>query len=792
MIGALVLAQLAITAAAPDTVAECQGVTVTVRVEARGTSTPYIIPPDLDPFALVARRGGPRSRVDARGDVWVAAEYHYELIAERAGRYTIGPFEARVSGRSVRSRPLAVVVRGGPPSGASPIITLARIDTTERVNFRALVAPETVYVGQQATYEVAVFLDQQMRERMRRSPSFNPPELRSMLAYDLVAPRAPPRRKAAGRCYDALVYQRGIFPLAPGRHVIPPARLGYSLPLTSGFFAREESFEARTDSVVLMAVEPPAVGRPEDWAGAVGSLGISAAVDSGLARVGNPLRLTVRISGEANMKLLPRPPLRVPWAEVVPAEERVQLDSGSFRVRGAKEFDWLLTPLAAGELELPPIRYPYFNPTSAAYEIAATLPTTLRVAPGGLARAATATPRRAVLTLRERYRGPLPPEPHERGAFWLALFAAPLPAATLLAARRRPPRRAPPARDLERLARKASADPRTLRRAYVAALADRLGVPSEALTPEGRLARRLRLAGVSVQTAADAEILLLELDAAVYAAGPGPADGARRALQVARAVGAEARSRRALGGLARGALLAVLAAPVIAGPVIAGPRLAAASPGERFAAGIAAYARADYLAAHRAFLEAARTEPRAGDAWANAGTAAWAARDTAGAVGAWQRAQRLEPAAMDVRARLALVPGSAWGEPGFVPPVPVGAVALTAAALWIVAWGLSARRARRGRLALGATPAALMLSACTLGALAIRLDERIAGRDRAVVGPAGEVRVLPALAAEPIAALRTGDLVRVVERRNVWARIEATGARAGWVEADRLVGVARD
>jgi hypothetical protein len=784
MIGALLLAQLAVTAVARDTVAECEALTVTVRVEARGTSTPYIIPPDLGPFELVARRGGPRSRVDARGDVWVAAEYHYELIAERAGRYVIGPFEARVGGRARRSQPFVVVVRGGLPAGASPIITQARIDTTERVNFRAIVSPDTVYVGEQATYEVAVFLDQQMRERMRRTPQFHPPELRSMLAYELVTSRSPPRRKVGSRCYDALVYQRGIFPLAAGRHVIPPAHLAYSLPLSPSFFSREESFEARTDSVVLVAIEPPESGRPEGYAGVVGSLALTASLDARAARVGNPLRLTVRVEGEGNVKLLARPALQVPWAELVPAEERVQLDSGSLRVRGAKEFDWLLTPQTAGDLELPAIRYPYFNPATAAYEVASTLPDTLRVAPGALAGADEfSAARRPVLAIRERYRGPLPHPPHERPEFWLALAAAPLPAATLIATRRRQPRRPRPGRELERLVRHRAPAVGAVRRAFVEALGERLGAPVDTSAGERRLSRRLRMAGVSAATAADAEILLLELDAAVYAAGPGPLDPARRALRLVRAVSAEARSRRALG---------ITAGALVVAALVAAPLLGAVSARERFDAGVAAYAAAHYPAAQRAFLEAGRSEPRAGDAWANAGTAAWAARDTAWAIASWQRAQRLEPAAGDVRARLGLLPGSAWGELGFVPPVPTTAVALAAAALWVVAWGAAARRARRGRPALGGLPLGLIVAAAVVGAIGVRLDERIAGRDRAVVRGAGPARVLPALAADPVAGVRVGEVVRVAERRNAWARVEASRGRAGWVEADRLVDVARD
>ena len=81
-----------------------------------------------------------------------------------------------------------------------------------------------------------------------------------MLAYDMPVRGDPPRRQVGSHCFDALVYQRALFPLMPGRFAIPPAQLVYSLPLSASFFSREETHELQTDSTVIVAVEPPAAG----------------------------------------------------------------------------------------------------------------------------------------------------------------------------------------------------------------------------------------------------------------------------------------------------------------------------------------------------------------------------------------------------------------------------------------------------------------------------------------------------------------------------------------------------
>src|SRR5690606_38626703 len=68
---------------------------------------------------------------------------------------------------------------------APEILRSAPLDPSAGVNFHALATPDTVWVGQQLNYQVGVFMDEDVRARLRRNPQFMPPELRSMLAYDL-------------------------------------------------------------------------------------------------------------------------------------------------------------------------------------------------------------------------------------------------------------------------------------------------------------------------------------------------------------------------------------------------------------------------------------------------------------------------------------------------------------------------------------------------------------------------------------------------------------------------------
>ena len=787
------LAQLTITVAAPDTVAVLEPIMLTVEMSAPSTRPPRLVPPDFAELG-VGRTTASTYVERSSGTARVHVEIRYVLEASRPGEYVVGPFEARLGGESVRSRATRIVVRG--PAGVTvpTIVAKAPFDATASVSVAATASPDTVYVGEQTTYQVAVFIDEAIRNRLRRNPGFTPPELRGMLAYDLSPVRGVlPTRRVGDRRFEPHLYQRAVFPLVAGRHVIPPAELQYALPLSYSFFSREEGRVLRTDSVVLVARETPVEGRPANYSGAVGELSIAAAVRPARARVGDPAVLTLTVSGIGNINMLPRPAVELPWGVLIPAQERVTIDRSSEVIRGAKEFDWVITPQLAGPQELPPIQYPFFNPRTERYEIAVSRADTLTIAPGSLvgseeAAADTVAP----LPLRAVYRGEQGPPLHSRQAYWLLLATAPLPAALVALVRRPRRRRVPSAASVLRgLGRRRSKlTPGELRRAYVNALAQRLHLSAGMLATRTDFARALRRAGVSSQTTDAAAELLAELDGAAYGMRPAAVSALLdRAQKSYRAVDAEARV------LAMPPATTVSVVLALALSLAAVDGLAASARQEDrglFERGTEEYRARRFTDAVRSFGELTRLAPDAPDGWANFGTAAWAAGDTAAAVVGWQRALRLEPIAVDVRSRLALVGTTNVRSFAWVPPVSMTMVAIAIAALWLGAWLLALARAA-GRTGVS-TKAVLVPAAAALLLIAggVLLDERLAAQRLSVVGETTTLRAAPALGGDVVLGVRPGEVVRTLSRRGEWVLVELDRGREGWIEAPMLISIARN
>jgi tetratricopeptide (TPR) repeat protein len=780
--------QLAIVAHAPDTVHACDAVDVSVAVSSSGSIVPRVTAPSFRPFDLL-RNTNPhieyRSRLERSS---MLAEFRYTITTDRAGTYTIPPFEARLGEERVLSQPLVIAVRPSRVRGVPSVVARARIDTSSGLELASAAAAETVYVGQQATYEVAVFLNQTVRERLRRNPTFYPPEMQAMLAYDLPAPSRAARERVGSQCFDALVYRRALFPLVAGRLVIPPAQLVYSTGLSSSsLFSREESHELQTDSVTIIAVEPPVSGRPTEYSGAVGDLRLESELDSTRSRVGDPLLVTVRVAGTGNVKLFPRPVIRVPWAGLVAADERVRIDSNNARVGGSKEFDWVLTPRIAGEFDVPPVRYGYFDPARRRYEIASTPAGRMRVGPGVLASADTGQAESA-LAIRTSYGGPAWQPLHAQPLFWLAMLIAPLPALVGRARRRTAAaQRAAPPDPMRVLMHSAARDAVTLRRQFVKGLAQRLGCNPEDFTHPGALERALRRAGVSSVTSARAESLLRALDAAAYAGQARlPQDATRAARAIAAAVNVEALRRVELPFSVPAILLAVSV-------VAAGSAMAADPAAEHFARGVSAYMRHDYGSAQTAFGVAAELSPRSADAWANFGTAAWSRADTAAALLGWRQGLAIEPAASDLQHYVKAIRDLGPTAPGWVPPLPRDAAVWLFAALWFAGWTIAwlAQRPRAWQPSwLGRFSLPMIVCSMIVGVIAIEVQTLVSGTRLAVVRRTTPLTTDPAIGMDRGPAVGTGEIVRIVGRRGAWTRVEAAEDRDGWIAASQLLLVA--
>ncbi|MGQ0642168.1 MAG: hypothetical protein ACT4P6_15580 [Gemmatimonadaceae bacterium] len=680
---------------------------------------------------------------------------------------------------------LGAALSQGAAAQTPTVVVQAPVDPALDVTFHAMLLPREIFVGQQALYQVGVFIAEDARARLRRNPEFVPPELRAMLGYDLAAPSAF-ARVAGARRYEVHVFQRAIFPLVAGRHAVAPARLSYSLPLSTSFFSREESKTLRSESLAVIARDPPAsTERPQDYAGAVGVLTVERRADADPVAVGKPFVLTVAVRGVGNLALVPRPALRLTWAQLVNGPERVQIDSSGSLVRGVKEFDFIVTPATPGAQRIPAVRYPHFDPYAARYAIASAPELGVTVEQGTLVVATEAagdTP--LPLTIRTAYRGALAAPISTHAAYWFALALIPMPAAGVALVRRSRRRRVRQAgAALRHIAGASAGDSAHVRRALTIALSERLQMDAATLTDPRRIVRALRRRGVTREASERAAQLHAELDAAVFGGGARIADPglASRAADVFSAIDREATHRRVplRRATAASAMVLVLAAS------LAWAMQHSSTDAETFARGVALYEAGAFGSAQRVFTALAQGEPRAADAWANAGASAWQAHDTAAAAVAWQRALRLDPLDGETRQRMDVLPSFRSGLIGDVPPIPVSFIAWLGVFAWFMVCTLQPIGRHWSRVAAGS---ALVVAAAAL-VVGMRLNEIARGEQTAVVIVPERLRSAPALGADLAEEVMLGETVRTPTARTTWTLVRLNDGREGWLPTERLVSL---
>lgn len=263
------------------------------------------------------------------------------------------------------------------------------------VQFQTRIAPDTVYVGQQVSYDAITLVDDVARRRLKSNPVFTPAEISGVTLYDFpFDTSAITNVTVNGANFRRYVYHRAIFPLLAGTYTVPPATLQYALPDGDDYFSTPRPYSETSPQASFTAIALPLSGRPVGFVGAVGEFRDTLKTDGSAMRVGDPFTITMRVSGVGNLRLLVRPPLQIDWATLVAGEERVFWDSTGTVVRGAKEFDWVVTPKIAGDMVIPEVRYDYFNPTSGRYESTTTPRVQVTVAAAATAVAdTTAIPR---------------------------------------------------------------------------------------------------------------------------------------------------------------------------------------------------------------------------------------------------------------------------------------------------------------------------------------------------------------------------------------------------------------
>lgn len=150
----------------------------------------------------------------------------------------------------------------------------------------------------------------------------------------------------------------------------------------SFFQGRFDSMENRTvfsGDILIDVLEMPADGKPASFSGAIGDFQLATVLSTRSTQVGDPVTLTVTLSGEGNFDRIAAPVMveNGDWRLYPPKVDFHKTDDLGYR--GKKVFEYILRPESLQATTIPILQFAYFHPQEKAYFDLSTKPESIVV-----------------------------------------------------------------------------------------------------------------------------------------------------------------------------------------------------------------------------------------------------------------------------------------------------------------------------------------------------------------------------------------------------------------------------
>jgi hypothetical protein len=379
------------------------------------------------------------------GGMSQSRSYTFVLQPQAPGHAEIGPVRASAGGVEKIAAAITLEVVAGsvrpkqqapPPDPFDPFQDPLEALMRRRGRGRAaapapklfiegVVSRNRVYVGEPVLITYYVYTQAGITDlRLKEAPSYA-----GLWAEDLPSPARVPGGEPVtvdGEHFQrSPIVQRLLFPTKAGTVTISPLTVLIGLQAAS-FFDAGGTVERSSKPVTLTATALP---DEPGFSGAVGRFSVNAKLDRDVVGLGEAVTLRFEVKGNGNLKWVDRAPdLQVPGAKVYPPQVKSELTATPDGITGSKTWEYIVVPETGGTLEVPPLRFSYFDPAAGQLTHANTAPLQLQVAgtaapSAGIASAAAAIGAGGPLALRSELDPPRRGLPESSARVLLAALA---------------------------------------------------------------------------------------------------------------------------------------------------------------------------------------------------------------------------------------------------------------------------------------------------------------------------------------------------------------------------------
>ncbi|MFO7658433.1 MAG: BatD family protein [Bacteroidales bacterium] len=326
--------------------------------------------------------------------------YTYYLRAIEEGKLTIPPAKARYKGKSYESNTLVIEVIGSGsaqqqtnPSqkqAQQPAGTQQPASQGEEVFVRLHVDKQSAYLGEQIVAWVKVYTKLQLSGL---GEGYKGPEFAGFYKQPVEIPQLTslePENINGQIYYTGLIQKIVLYPQKSGELSIEPFDLvvttrqqvkSRSRSFFDEFFGPTVQDVPRTLRSNLLKIKvKPLPDKPQSFSGAVGSFTLRSSVDKTELKTNEAITYRITISGKGNIKLVDEPNVSFP-PNIEQFDPKTILNQTN-ELSGSKTFEYVLIPRYAGEYNIPPFEFAFFDPAKGSFTILHTDAYTINVAKG--------------------------------------------------------------------------------------------------------------------------------------------------------------------------------------------------------------------------------------------------------------------------------------------------------------------------------------------------------------------------------------------------------------------------
>lgn len=272
----------------------------------RNAEGDHFRPPRLVDLRVTGGPSQERSMGFVNGKTYHEQVWRYEVEALKPGEVTIEPATIVVNGKTLSTQPLRIQVGAAksPPANLSA-------NGDEKVFLTAEIFPKTLYVGQQAGWQVKVYT----LVGLDGADAVEWPDFKGFFAKEK-------RRFDTGVDYVTLkgkkyatkiLYEESLFPQEAGELTVAPARvrIGIEQPGSIGAFLGSTPVQLETNPVTVKVLPLPQPV-PAHFSGGVGHYEWSLVADKDTLSTDDALTLKVSLKGNGDARRFSAPVFNIP------------------------------------------------------------------------------------------------------------------------------------------------------------------------------------------------------------------------------------------------------------------------------------------------------------------------------------------------------------------------------------------------------------------------------------------------------------------------------------------------